>query len=96
MVKCAFCPALQACLPIPGSTGEPIPWGIIPIDLSIVIHYDNLTKGIAKTNITHYLDEEEKCWRQGDGLLNDPIAWRPRDNRIIFGKEKGKEYTKGS
>lgn len=53
--------SIMACLPIPGSAEESIPWRIIPIDLSIVIQYDNLTKAIAKASITHYLDEKERC-----------------------------------
>lgn len=40
--------SITACLPIPDSEGERIPWGIIPINLSMVIQYDNLTNVIAK------------------------------------------------
>lgn len=35
--------SITACLPILASAGQPIPWGIIPINLSVVIQYDNLT-----------------------------------------------------
>lgn len=35
--------SITACLPIPSSAREPIPWGIIPVNLSMVIQYDNLT-----------------------------------------------------
>lgn len=34
--------SITACLPIPNSERECIPWGIIPINLSM-IQYDNLT-----------------------------------------------------
>lgn len=51
--------SITACLPIPISAGKP--WEIIPIDLSMVIQYDNLSNAIVKANITHYLDEKERC-----------------------------------
>lgn len=35
--KMHYLSIITACLPIPGSAAEPIPWGIIPIDLSMVI-----------------------------------------------------------
>lgn len=40
--------SITACLLIPDSPGEFIPWEIIPINLSVVIQYDNLTNVIAK------------------------------------------------
>lgn len=86
--------SITACLPIPISAGKP--WEIIPIDLSMVIQYDNLSNAIAKANITHYLDEKERCRWKGDGILEDPIAWRPGDNRTIFWKKGGKEHPTAS
>lgn len=53
--------SIRACLPMPHSAGEHIPWGIILIDLSMVIKYNTLPKVIAKANVTHYLDKKQRC-----------------------------------
>lgn len=53
--------SIRSCLPMPHSAGEHIPWGIIPRDLTMVIQYNNLTEVIAKANVTHYLDEKQRC-----------------------------------
>lgn len=68
--------SIRACLPMPHSAGEHIPWGIILIDLSMVIKYNTLPKVIAKANVTHYLDKKQRCRWQRDGILKDLIAWR--------------------
>lgn len=76
-------------LPIPHSASQPIPWDIIPMNSSLLEDYNNIT------NVSCYLDKENKCRQNSSDVLQDATPWRPGDNRI-FMRGSGEEHPNGS
>ena len=61
--------SVTACIPIPYSASQPIPWGIILINSSLLEEYDIITEAFKWANVSHYLDKENMCRQRGSDDL---------------------------
>lgn len=53
--------SVTACLPFLQVTVQPLLQGIIPVNLTILEEYANISKSFVAANVSYYLDEDFKC-----------------------------------
>ncbi|KAM6342110.1 ashwin isoform 2-T2 [Podargus strigoides] len=74
-----------ACIPIPHSAGQPIPWDVIPVNSSLLEEYDNITEATQTAILTYYVDSEGKCKKQESSQTStgNTINWHYTNTSCI-------------
>ncbi|KAK4820003.1 hypothetical protein QYF61_017382 [Mycteria americana] len=71
--------------------GQPIPWGIIPVNLTMLEYYDKMTQELNKAGVRYYLDQKGDCRDRVLNVLQDPVTI---GNKTIIAKPRGGKCPK--